>query len=100
MKNNNMQLHTLVCGSTQGIGLAIAQQLANDGFSVVLTARNEARLQNALATLDISKGQVHQYFVSDFTDPAGLKIAIDNFIKLKNFTTFKEKGICLAVKNT
>jgi len=24
---------------------------------------------------------------------------IDNFIKLKNFTTFKEKGICLAVKN-
>jgi hypothetical protein len=24
---------------------------------------------------------------------------IDNFVKLKNFITFKEKGICLAVKN-
>jgi 3-oxoacyl-[acyl-carrier protein] reductase len=75
-------LRALVCGSTQGIGLAIAQQLANDGFSVVLTARNEERLQQALATLDISKGQSHQYFVSDFTDPTGLKIAITNFIHL------------------
>ncbi len=74
-------IRALVCGSTQGIGLAIAQQLANDGFSVVLTARNEERLQNALATLDVSNGQVHQYFVSDFTDPAGLKNIITNFIK-------------------
>jgi 3-oxoacyl-[acyl-carrier protein] reductase len=75
-------LRALVCGSTQGIGLAIAQQLANDGFSVVLTARNEERLQQALATLDVSKGQIHQYFVSDFTDPTRLKIAITNFIHL------------------
>jgi 3-oxoacyl-[acyl-carrier protein] reductase len=75
-------LRALVCGSTQGIGLAIAQQLANNGFSVVLTARNEERLQQALATLDISKGQIHQYFVSDFTDPIGLKISITNFIHL------------------
>jgi 3-oxoacyl-[acyl-carrier protein] reductase len=72
----------LVCGSTKGIGLAIAQQLANDGFSVVLTARNEERLQTALATLDVAHGQVHQYFVSDFTDPAGLKIAITKFIRI------------------
>jgi 3-oxoacyl-[acyl-carrier protein] reductase len=82
MKNNNMQLRALVCGSTQGIGLAIAQQLAKDGLSVVLTARSEERLLQALATLDISKDQIHQYFVSDFTDPAGLKIAIENFIHL------------------
>lgn len=71
----------LVCGSTQGIGLAIAQQLAKDGFSLVLTARNEARLQEALSTLDQSQGQTHRFFVSDFTDPAGLKIAIEDFIK-------------------
>jgi 3-oxoacyl-[acyl-carrier protein] reductase len=74
-------LRALVCGSTQGIGLAIAQQLANDGFSVVLTSRNEERLQQALATLDVSKGQAHQYFVSDFADPAGLKNTIDSFLK-------------------
>ena len=78
---NSTKYRALVCGSTQGIGLAIAQQLANDGFSVVLTSRNEERLQNALATLDVSKGQAHQYFVSDFTDTSGLKNAIDSFLK-------------------
>jgi 3-oxoacyl-[acyl-carrier protein] reductase len=82
MKNTNTQLHALVCGSTQGIGLAIAQQLAKDGFSVSLTARNEDRLKAALHTLDTSKEQQHSYFVSDFSDPTGLKIAIDTFIKL------------------
>lgn len=81
MKTPNFPLRALVCGSTQGIGLAIAQQLANDGFSVVLTARNEKRLQESLATLDLSKGQIHHYFVSDFTNPSGLKIAIDNFVQ-------------------
>jgi 3-oxoacyl-[acyl-carrier protein] reductase len=74
-------LRALICGSTQGIGLAIAQQLAKDGFSVVLTARNEERLQNALATLDVSNGQNHYYFVSDFNKPGELKISIDTFIK-------------------
>ena len=45
-------IRALVCGSTQGIGLAIAQQLANDGFSVVLTARNQERLQQALTAIE------------------------------------------------
>jgi 3-oxoacyl-[acyl-carrier protein] reductase len=82
MNKEISSMKALVCGSTQGIGLAIAQQLANDGFSVVLTARNEERLEHALATLDISKGQTHHFFVSDFTDSAGLKNVITNFIHL------------------
>jgi 3-oxoacyl-[acyl-carrier protein] reductase len=78
---NSTNYRALVCGSTQGIGLAFAQQLANDGFSIVLTARNEERLQKALSTLDVSKGQAHQYFVSDFADSSGLKNTIDSFLK-------------------
>lgn len=70
----------LVCGSTQGIGLAIAQQLAKDGYTICLTARNEENLKIALATLATNNSQAHSYFVSDFTDPAGLKNAITNFI--------------------
>ncbi|MEN9744032.1 MAG: hypothetical protein RLZZ65_1837 [Bacteroidota bacterium] len=73
-------LRALVCGSTQGIGLAVAQQLAKDGFSVCLTARNEEKLKAALGTLDITKGQAHQYFVSDFSNPEGLKTAVHQFI--------------------
>lgn len=75
-------LRALVCGSTQGIGLAIAQQLAQNGYSIVLTARNEDKLKSAMATLDTTQHQNHAYFVSDFTDPAGLKLAIHNFIKI------------------
>lgn len=75
-------MKALVCGSTQGIGLAIAQQIAKDGYTICLTARNEENLKMALATLASDNSQAHSYFVSDFTDPAGLKIAINNYIKL------------------
>jgi 3-oxoacyl-[acyl-carrier protein] reductase len=71
----------LVCGSTQGIGLAIAQKLSVDGFSICLTARNQENLIAALKTLDVSKGQKHTFFVSDFTDPEGLKNVVNEFIK-------------------
>jgi len=77
----SQDLNALVCGSTQGIGLAIAQQLAKDGFSVILTARNEAKLKEALSTLDDSKGQKHRFFVSDFSQPDQLKNAIHQFIE-------------------
>lgn len=82
MNTNHFQARALVCGSTQGIGLAIAQQLAKDGFSIILTSRSEDKLQKALATLNVNREQTHHYFVSDFTDPTGLKNAIDNHIKL------------------
>lgn len=81
MKTAHKQFRALVCGSTQGIGLAIAQKLANDGFSIVLTARNEDKLKEALESLDTAKSQEHHYFVSDFSKPEELKIAIETFIK-------------------
>ncbi len=77
----SQSLFALVCGSTQGIGLAIAQKLSQDGFSVILTSRNEEKLQSAIQTLAIDNGQQHHYFVSDFTNPSALKVAIDTFIK-------------------
>ncbi len=35
--------NAIVCGSTQGIGKAVALELANVGASVTLVARNEKR---------------------------------------------------------
>ena len=81
MNNELNQIKVLVCGSTQGIGLAIAQQLATDGFTICLTARNEQKLQAALATLSSSEGQNHTYFISDFTHPEGLKNAVEEHIQ-------------------
>lgn len=62
----------IVCGSTQGIGFAIASEFASSGAEVVLVARNEDRLKKAVAALDDSDGQNHSYVVADFSDTEGL----------------------------
>jgi 3-oxoacyl-[acyl-carrier protein] reductase len=70
----------IVCGSTQGIGLATAIELANLGATCVLMARNEIALQQAIAVLDKSFHQQHSYLVADFDQPETVKIAIEKFI--------------------
>jgi len=80
MKQDKNQIRALVCGSTQGIGLAIAQQLSKNGLSICLTARNEDKLKQALTTLDASQGQHHTYFISDFTQPELLNAAVATYL--------------------
>jgi 3-oxoacyl-[acyl-carrier protein] reductase len=81
MRNNRT---ALVCGSTQGIGFAVAKKLAENGFNLVLLARNEEKLKNALSRLDRSQGQEHQYLIADFSKPVELKSVIDSFIQKGN----------------
>jgi 3-oxoacyl-[acyl-carrier protein] reductase len=71
----------LVCGSTQGLGYASAAELALLGCHVVLMARNEDKLKEAVKTLDTSKQQQHQYLVADFADTNAVKPAIEDFVK-------------------
>ena len=56
----------LVCGSSQGIGLAAAQELAELGADVTVLARNEASLNEAIKSLNTSKSQKHTVLVADF----------------------------------
>ena len=63
----------VVCGSTQGIGHAIALELAELGASCTLLARNETALKEAIASLPTSEGQTHHYLVADFSQPEALK---------------------------
>ena len=75
LKNKN----ALVCGSTQGIGKAIAVELALLGANVTLLARDETKLKSVSAGLDSSKGQKHNYFVADFTKPDELKKKVEEY---------------------
>lgn len=69
MNLNLENKNALVCGSTQGIGLAIAQEIALLGANVILMARNQDSLKQAISSLDQSKGQTHRYLVADFSKP-------------------------------
>lgn len=68
----------LVCGSTAGIGKAIAKELAEMGANLVLMARNEEKLKTAVSEMDNSKGQQHSYVVADFSDVSTVKTAVES----------------------
>jgi 3-oxoacyl-[acyl-carrier protein] reductase len=74
----------LVCGSTQGLGLASAQEIALLGAHVVLMARNEEKLKEAVTSLDTSAGQQHRYLVADFAKPGEVGTVIQGFINAGN----------------
>ncbi|RFS21350.1 SDR family NAD(P)-dependent oxidoreductase [Chitinophaga silvatica] len=63
----------LICGSTQGIGLAIAEELALLGANCILLARNEDKLKEIIPTLRSTEGQNHRYAVADFSNVEAVK---------------------------
>lgn len=60
----------LVCGASQGIGLASAAALASLGCRVTLFARDPERLGGAMAELPVVDNIEHDVAVADFQDPA------------------------------
>ena len=69
----------LVGGSSKGIGLGIATELANSGASVCLMARNESRLKQIVDKLPNSSN--HSYLVVDFSKFEDFKIKIEEYVK-------------------
>lgn len=58
----------VVCGSTQGIGRACAEELAGRGADVVLVARSEAALRDVAVDLATPHGEGHSWVCADFND--------------------------------
>src|SRR5690606_15326304 len=72
--------HALIGGGSQGIGLAIAKELATLGAACVLIARHDDRLQQAVNQLDINQGQQHAYLVADYRDMENTERTIKAFV--------------------
>lgn len=68
--------NALVCGSTQGIGLATARAFAELGANVVLLARDEQKLEQAKNSLAAGNGQLHSHVIADMKDTDGLAAAL------------------------
>ncbi len=77
LKNKN----AIVCGSTQGIGKAIAIELANLGANVTLIARNEEALKQTKADLPTPNNQLHAYLCVDFSKPDELKTIVEAYLQ-------------------
>ena len=93
MNLNLKDKNALVCGSSQGLGLASAIELALLGANVILFSRNEERLKQALKLLDKSQGQQHQYLLADFSNSEEVKKVINGFIE-------KGNSIHILINNT
>lgn len=74
----------LVCGSTQGIGWATAQALANMGAQCFLLARNEEKLAKNVAELKNISDKDHGFITADFSKPEEVRSVINEFAKRTN----------------
>lgn len=83
----------IVCGSTQGIGRAVAIEFAKSGSTVILIARNSESLKGVRFELSAAAGQSHEFIVADFSNAAALKEKITTFVA-------KNPPVHILVNNT
>lgn len=82
----------LVGGSSKGLGLAVAKQLAGSGAQVTLMARDESKLKIIVNELNNSTSLTHNYLIVDFNDFKSFKNIINDF--------FSKNEIDILVNNT
>lgn len=74
----------LVCGSSDGIGKAAAQELARMGASITLLARNKTKLEKVMKELSTSQDQKHHFLVADFDDIVNLEAVVSDYLRKGN----------------
>ncbi len=72
------QRSAIVTGSSKGIGAAVAERLARDGFAVAVNYANGAEAARALATRIIAAGGRAIAVQADVSDPAGVAALFDH----------------------
>ena len=81
MENSFKGMRALIGGSSQGIGKAVAELMAERGAEVTLLARNPERLQSVCDGLACNHGQSHSFIVADFSQPSEVLSAVSAVAK-------------------
>lgn len=68
--------HALIGGGSQGIGRAVAVEMASLGANITVMARDRVALAEVVATLDRSHGQQHASLAVDMADTGALASAL------------------------
>jgi 3-oxoacyl-[acyl-carrier protein] reductase len=74
----------LVCGASQGLGLACATELALLGANVIVASRSDDKLRSVVKQLDTAKGQKHRFLVLDLAQPEMVKQTVQSFLAKGN----------------
>lgn len=67
----------IVGGSSQGLGRAIAEELAAEGADVVISARDSANLERARSDIETRTGARVVAVPADLSEPAGVEKVVD-----------------------
>jgi 3-oxoacyl-[acyl-carrier protein] reductase len=81
MNLNLINKTALVCGGSQGLGLATAKELALLGATVIIASRTQNKLEEALQQLDSSSGQQHHFLVADLAVPEKAKTIVEEWVQ-------------------
>ena len=96
MKINLSGKKALVGGSSKGIGLGIARQLAESGASVCLMARDKNKLEEIINELPKNNYQDHEYLLVDFSNFQKFKSTIKEYLSTNSIAIKIAKRILFS----
>ena len=72
--------HALIGGSSKGLGLAVAKQLAHSGAKVTLVARSEDLLHKIIKQLNKETNCKHEYLICNYNNHEEYRKIISEYI--------------------
>ena len=88
----------LITGASSGIGKSTAIECSKMGATLIITGRNDQRLQETLDELDTSMGQEHRQIIADITTEEGQKSIVSEVSGLNGFISCAGKVLSLPAQ--